>query len=345
LPGLRSSPTLTYVSFTPAFHYSDGTAFGGFFRDGRSPSLANQATQPFVTSFEMANPDAQAVLTKLVTRPYKNQFAAIFGAEALRDANTALTDIGLAIAAYETEAPEFHLFNSKFDAFQNGHATLTAAETAGFALFLNPTKGNCAACHIPTPVNGVPALFTDFSFDNVGIPRNWAIEANSATSTLPYAPSDGVALGTPNYRYYDMGICGPLRTDVGVTSLCGMFKVPSLRNSALRQHYFHNGVFGNLNDVVTWYATRDTDPKRWYVQADGVTPDIPYNDLPQLYDANINVVEVPYNPALAPTLNATEINELVTFLCTLTDGYDPASPASYPYPAQCQAAANAALSQ
>jgi len=93
---------------------------------------------------------------------------------------------------------------------------------------------------------------------------------------------------------------------------------------------------------VSWYATRDTNPTRWYVQADGVTPDIPYNDLPALYDANVNVTEVPYNPGIAPTLDARQINLIVTFLCTLSDGYDPQQPQSYPNPPQCQAAQAAA---
>jgi cytochrome c peroxidase len=341
--GLRSAPSLMYASFIPTFHYgSDGGPIGGLFRDGRAPTLAAQAQQPFITSFEMANPTPSDVLAKLMKRPYLNQFKAVFGADVLADPNATLAAIGTALAQYESEDTEFRPFSSKFDAVQAGKASFTPAEQAGFALFINPTKGNCTACHPATKNGSIPAMFTDFSYDNIGIPRNWTIPANQAGTNLPYVPRNGTALGAPNHSYYDMGLCGPLRTDGIATSLCGQFRVPTLRNVALRQHVFHNGEFSNLNDAVTWYATRDTNPTRWYSAQDG-SADIPYNDLPQIYDANINIVEVPYNPLLAPTLTAAEINSIVVFLCTLTDGYDPSNPTAAPTPAQCQAA-NAAAS-
>ena len=126
---------------------------------------------------------------------------------------------------------------------------------------------------------------------------------------------------------------------------CGQFKVPSLRNVALKPSYFHNGVFHKLQDLVDFYITRDTDPARWYVQADGTTPEAaPYNDLPVDFVANVNALEAPYNPLLAPTINAGERRDLIAFLCTLSDGYDPANPGAYyasaapTNPAQCQLA-------
>ena len=45
---------------------------------------------------------------------------------------------------------------------------------------------------------------------------------------------------------------------------CGLFRTPSLRNVALRQTFFHNGVFHSLRDAVAFYVTRETDPGRWY---------------------------------------------------------------------------------
>ena len=97
----------------------------------------------------------------------------------------------------------------------------------------------------------------------------------------------------------------------------------------------------NLNDVVSWYVTRDTDPARWYRKADG-SVDVPYNDLPQRYHFGINTAEVPYNPGLAPMLTSDEIKLIVVFLCTLSDGYDPNNPTAYASQAQCQQAAAAA---
>ncbi len=147
-------------------------------------------------------------------------------AEALADPQTALADIGQAIAAFEREAPE--PFSSKFDALQRGKAPLTARELAGFALFNDPTKGNCAACHVSTSADGLtPPLFTDFSYDNIGLPRNAALAVNDDAGTLPYVPANG---NDGVHRFYDLGLCGPLR-DMGprASASCGQFKVPTRR--------------------------------------------------------------------------------------------------------------------
>ncbi|MBS0447067.1 MAG: diacylglycerol kinase [Proteobacteria bacterium] len=343
LPGLRATPSLMYASYAPAFKFaSDGTPTGGFFRDGRSPTLADQAQQPFVTSFEMANADAAAVLQKLLTRPYLDQFEAVFGASVVSDPKQALASMGAALAAFQTEDVSFHPFTSKFDAYEAGTTTLTAAELQGLALFNDPTKGNCNACHVSTGSNNVRALFTDFTYDSIGLPRNWKIAANQAASALPYVPANGAQFAPAPYAYYDLGLCGPLRPDLDYRlSLCGAFKVPTLRNVAVKQNYFHNAAYDNLVDAVTWYATRDTNPTRWYRTEDGGI-DGAFNDLPASLQGSINRDEVPYNPVTAPTLTSNDIELIVTFLCTLTDGYDPKQPASYRVPSQCQQAAAAA---
>jgi len=344
LQGLRNAPSLVYALYTPTFHFeSDGTPVGGFFRDGRAASLADQATQPFVTPFEMANANAEEVKGRLLGRPYLPDFVSVFGRDTLNDADTTLQRIGQAIAAYEKEDPSFHPFSSKFDYWRNRKAQLSAQETNGMALFIRPDKGNCAACHVITAGNGLPPLFTDFTYDNIGIPRNWKISANNDAVPGPeYVPQNGGGLGDPGHNYFDMGLCGPLRSDVSaIRFLCGQFKVPTLRNIAITGPYFHNGAFDSLQDAVNWYITRDTQPERWYTRAGGSTPDVPYNDLPTAFDSNVNTLETPYNAAIAPTLTASEINDLIAFLCTLTDGYDPNNPAAYQYPPQCVAAASA----
>lgn len=252
LPGLRNAPSLNYASYTPTFQTDNtGKTSGGFFRDGRSPSLMDQAQQPFTNPFEMANASADDVLKTLLTRPYLDQFTAVFTKAGIQDSTTAMQSIGRALAAYQSEDPSFHTFDSKYDAYIAGKATLTAAELRGLLLFNNPTKGNCNACHLSTAKGGTPALFTDFTNDNVGIPRNWSIAANQEGTTLPYVPKNGIALGDPNYSYYDLGLCGPLRTDFRVGgSTCGRFKVPTLRNIALTYPYFHDGGAQTLDEAV-----------------------------------------------------------------------------------------------
>jgi cytochrome c peroxidase len=383
--GFRNAPSLLYASFTPPFSLTDGPV-GGFFRDGRASSLAAQAVQPFVAPFEMANRDAAEVIQRLQnSAATRAAFVAAYGEAVLSDPDTALQDIGLALAAYETEDPGFHPFSSKYDYWLLGKVQLTAAEQTGLDLFNDPTKGNCTACH-PSQAQGYSshALFTDFTFDNIGVPRNWKIPANMPGSV---SPIDGAPLVTvepvdvpddAEYAYYDMGLCGPMKpspTDVkarpdlaATTSLCGVFKVPTLRNVAITAPYFHDGAFSDLHQVVEWYVTRDVNNNTgnnpnpvpagpggnpyvaagsFYLTASG-TPDLyEYNDLPVEYDANVNVGEIPYTPPTfgggqAPTLNAEEIDEIVAFLCTLTDGFDPSNPSAYNIPTQCQPTASAA---
>jgi cytochrome c peroxidase len=362
-PGFRNAPSLMYASFAPAFYFdSDGGPNGGFFRDGRAATLADQAVQPFTTAFEMANPDAASVVERLKGRPYLADFTALYGADVLNDPVTALQRMGQAVAAYETEGQEFHPFTSKYDYWLKGQAALTDQELRGLGLFNNPAKGNCSACHPSTSGDGVtPALFTDFSFDNLGLPRNMKIPSNTAATAPAYTPingNDGIE------SYYDLGICGPLRDNgtLNLSGVCGQFKVPTLRNIALTAPYFHNGQFPTLGKAIGFYVRRDTNPDQFYpTAADGSVTK--FNDLPSLYggqfvviinqpgsDAgylgNVNTSEIPYNRVMGdqPALDADEINDMIAFLCTLTDGYDPKNPTALVLPAQCQAAAAAASS-
>jgi len=356
-PGFRNTPSLMYASFVPAFFFDgDGAPNGGFFRDGRAATLEDQAVLPFITGFEMANADAAAVVDKLRTRPYAGDFTALYGAGVLDDPDTALKRIGAALAAFEREDQAFHPFSSRFDDWRSGGASLTAQELRGFALFNNPAKGNCAACHPSTSANGVtPALFTDFSYDNLGVPRNGEIPANADSGAPAYTPADS---DDGLHRYYDLGVCGPFRDDGGrnTSAVCGQFKVPTLRNIAVTAPYFHNGRFATLKDAIGFYVRRDTNPGQWYPTT-AAGDSTKFDDLPALYggqflvninsvgsDAgyvgNVNTAEIPYNRKLGGTaaLTPDEIDDVIAFLCTLTDGYDPAHPAAQVLPAQCAAA-------
>src|SRR5579875_108161 len=323
LPGFRNAPSLAYASFTPPFSIAaDGTPSGGFFRDGRASSLAAQAEQPFLTPYEMANRSAAEVVGRLQSsRATLAKFTAAFGAAVLAQPEEALTDIGLAIAAFETESPEFHPFSSKYDYWLAGRAQLSPQELRGLALFNNPGKGNCAACH-PSEPQGFSshALFTDFTYDNIGVPRNWNIPANQPDLVSPvdgvpvdYIPQPVDVPADAEYTYYDLGLCGPFEPapkDVrarpalsATTTYCGLFKVPTLRNVAITAPYFHNGEFATLRQVVEWYVTRDINNNTgnnptpvpagpagnpyapagsFYTAADGSPDRYEYNDLPKI---------------------------------------------------------------
>ena len=308
-PGVRNAPSLKYASRTPPFFFADdGTPTGGFNRDGRALDLADQAIRPFITSFEMANASAADVVDKLSRATYAVEFRAQFGQQIFANGTQAFIDARQAIEAYETESEELAPFTSQYDYFLTGRAKLTDQQLHGLALFNDPSKGNCNACH-PSGrgPNGEAPMFTDFTYDNLGVPRNTAIPANDDPS------------------YFDMGLCGPFRTDLATrTDLCGAFKVPTLRNIALTAPYFHNGRFQTLQDVVGFYVRRDTNPEEWYpIAPDGLVQK--FNDLPPQYAKNVNTEEVPYNSHSGdrPALTPAEVDAVVAFLQTLTDGYQP----------------------
>jgi cytochrome c peroxidase len=213
----------------------------------------------------------------------------------------------LALQSYQLEDPAFAPFSSKFDQVNAGRATFTAQEARGLDLFNRPDKGNCALCHISTkPANAPGALFTDFGYDNLGVPRNADIAANADPA------------------FFDRGLCGDTRADLAARSdLCGSFKVPTLRNVALRKRFFHNGVFETLEEVINFYARRDTRPELFYPRDASGKP-VLYNDLPEALRRNVNT-SAPFGRTAAqgPALTQREIADVAAFLRTLTDGYAP----------------------
>ncbi|MBK4736416.1 cytochrome-c peroxidase [Noviherbaspirillum pedocola] len=308
-PGFRASPSLRYLNSTPAFFFAaDGTPTGGFNHDGRAQTLAVQAQRPFLAPHEMANASKADVIDKLKRTAYAEEFRTVFGAAIFDDADAAFDRATFALQQFEKEDPAFHPFDAKYDAFLAGRAQLSDAELRGLALFNNPAKGNCAACHPSAKgADGSSPLFTDFTYDNLGVPRNAAIPA------------------TADAAYFDFGLCGPDRTDLTARQdLCGAFKVPTLRNVATRRAFFHNGAFHTLRDALRFYVRRDTNPEEWYPLAANGSVD-KFNDLPPELRGNVNTSEAPYNrkPGMAPALSEAEIDDLIAFLNTLNDGYRP----------------------
>jgi len=314
VPGFRAVPSLQYISLMPAFFFdATGTPTGGFNRDGRAKDLMVQALRPLFAAHEMANATPTDLVARLAATPYADEFRQVFGQNILDDEQGAVLAITFALAQYQKTDPDFRPFDSKYDYFLAGKLRLAPAELRGLALFNRADKGNCAACH-PSGrgPNNAPPMFTDFTYDNLGVPRNPDIPANQDPS------------------YIDMGLCGPERTDLASRrDLCGAFKVPTLRNVATRKVFFHNGQFKTLRDALRFYVRRDTNPEEFYpVAADGTVQK--FNDLPVELHGNVNTSEVPYDRLLGqtPRLSEDELDDLEAFLNTLTDGYRPASTAT-----------------
>jgi len=311
--GVRAVPSLKYTQNTPPFteHFVDddgddsvdlGPA-GGRTWDGRSQSFHDQARLPLFSSFEMANEDSDAVVAK-VQAGHDAQFREVFGAKVFDDKALAFKGVLMALEAYQQSPAEFYPYSSKYDAYLRHEASLSAQELRGLAAFNDPEKANCARCHPSAKIKGALPQFTDFGFAAIGAPRNPAIPANA----------DG--------HYFDLGLCGPWRTDLQDRhEYCGLFRTPSLRNVARRPVFLHNGVFHSLSEVVRFYAERDAKPQKWYSRA----PDgriLKFDDLPAGYVANLDT-QAPFDRQSgdSPRLREQDIQDIVAFLQTLTDGF------------------------
>jgi cytochrome c peroxidase len=233
--GNRNPPTAAYMSFSPPLEFvcdgSDCLWIGGQFWDGRRNTLAEQAKDPFLNPVEMNNKSKGAVVALVALSNYVDLFVKVYGIKTLLNVDKAYDAIADAIAAYESSA-EVNKFSSKYDHYLDGTATLTAQELEGLALFNG--KGNCSACH-PSEVgdDGSKPLFTDFSYDNLGVPGD------------PVNP--------------DLGLGGFLN-DVNEY---GKFKVPTLRNIGVAASFSHKGYFKTLKEITHFYNTRDLPAENW----------------------------------------------------------------------------------
>ena len=308
-PGTRNVPTLGYLRFASSLNVNvaENEITGGLNWDGSANSLLEQAQRPFLSAHEMANITPSAFAGKLKAAAYVSQFKAQFGQDIFSDSAKVLEAAGAAVGEFQAVDSIFAPFDSKFDAVQAGKATLNAQEARGFAWFSDPAKGNCAECHSPKPVSPfIPALFTDAGYDNVGVPRNNDIAANRDPAR------------------FDLGLCSNiLGKTVDLSSTCGAFKAPTLRNVAKTAPYFHNGKFATLQEVLEFYVTRESDPARWYPTVGGVVNK--YDDVPAQYKGNVNITVAPYDrkSSDAPALTASEIQDVLAFLATLSDGWQP----------------------
>ena len=302
--GTRNAPTLMYLATSPGPGMSDKDGrpvpSGGFFWDGRAVTLADQALGPLFAPHEMNNRDAPALVARVAGSDAAPWLRQAFGADVFADPGRALRAVTAALAAFE-QSPALAPFSSKFDAVVRGQARFSPQEERGQSLFTIAQKGNCAACHTLNPDSRDPrdSLFTDFGFHALGVPRN------------PEIAQAG---------QFDLGYCAVQPGGAAANARwCGWFKTPTLRNVALTAPYMHNGRFATLREAVAFYATRDTHPERWYPSGEK------FDDLPKELRAGVDLDTRPYHrrPGQRPALNDEEIDDIVAFLQTLTDGYAP----------------------
>ncbi len=314
--GTRAVPTLTYKQTTPPFteHFHeadddgdesvDAGPTGGLTWDGRVDRASQQALIPLLSPNEMANADRAALVVTLDQR-YGASLRAAFGETMPKGDEAVLLAAAKALQIYQEDSTQFFPYSSKYDAYLRGQAALSDKEKHGLELFEDPAKGNCASCHPSAQQRpGTLPQLTDNGFIALGLPRNTAIPVNRDAA------------------YFDLGLCGPQRADLkDRPEYCGLFKTPTLRNVALRKAFFHNGAVHNLRGAVSFYVERDVKPEKWYPRRPDGSVD-KFDDLPAQYHDNVNT-DPPFGgkPGDAPALTEAEIDDLVAFLETLTDGY------------------------
>jgi cytochrome c peroxidase len=329
--GNRKPPTAAYGGESPVLYFDELEELwiGGMFWDGRATGwtlgdpLAEQAQGPFLNPLEQNNPNAKLVCIRVRESSYAGLFEEVWGPGSL-DCGPGLAEtyeyIARSIAAYERSA-EVNPFSSKFDLFWD-QATATGLdvtainlmnwgdytgyelsndEVLGLALFNDEEAGKCSLCHLLTPGETGRPVFTDFTYDNLGLPKNPA----NPFYTMPrkWNP-DG-------YAWVDYGLGGFLRgagypAEVYEPEL-GKHKVPTLRNVDLRPYpgfvkaFGHNGYFKSLEEITHFYNTRDVDPM-W------PEPEYPWTiNQDELGDLG---------------LTSAEEAKIVLFMTTLSDGYE-----------------------
>jgi cytochrome c peroxidase len=310
--GDRKPPSAAYATQSPILSVDrKGLFVGGNFWDGRATGeklgnpAADQAQGPFLNPKEQALSGPDEVMALVCLADYADLFEAVWHMDPCDTTKTdaAYDAVGLAIAAYEASA-EVNAFSSKFDYGTRSMAKLTQQEQRGHALFMG--KGKCAKCHI---ANGQRPLFTDFTFDNLGIPKN---PDNPATVADPDFADPGLGGFLAHRSDYD---------DYAEENM-GKHKVPTLRNVDLRtpglvKAYGHNGYFKSLEGIVHFYNTRDVKPvcSSNHTEASAISQDCwPPPEVPE----NVNSAELGNLG-----LSVEEEAAIVAFLKTLSDGYVP----------------------
>jgi cytochrome c peroxidase len=338
--GNRKPPSSAYATYAPIFHYDaqEDEFVGGNFWDGRATGLqlgnpaADQAGGPPLNPLEQNMPSKQAVCDHVARSKYAALFEQVWGPGSLDCSATgyaAMYDkFALSIAAYEGST-EVSPFNSRFDDYWR--ACLAAgndAEVCGLAegdkAMLDPENvlteqewhgliefgEYCSDCH--DSVNGttaVPPLFTDFHFDNIGVPRN---PENPFYKMDQEYLDDGSPINPDGENWVDVGLGGFLRSVPEWAQMApshdGKHRTPTLRNVDKRpgkgfmKAYMHNGAFKSLKEVVQFYNTRDV--------ANWPPPEVPVNLNDELFEGK---------PIGNFELDDEAVDAIVAFLGTLTD--------------------------
>lgn len=301
--GSRNAQSISYAMYSPELYFDpattpaipEGQYKGGLFWDGRVSTLEEQAMQPFLNRLEMNNPSELTVVLAVRFSRYAKLYRQVFGPILLWDVDSAYENVAQALAAY-MRSPEVNPFTSKYDYWLRGEAEFTQPEMNGYLLFTGTQRGRCFNCHSEP-------YFTNFGHQNLGTPRN---------PDLPYYNLPRW-LNPDGADFIDRGMGDYLRSagypEEEAAREDGKWKIPSLRNCAVTAPYTHNGYHQTLREVVVFNNTRDLPEAGW-----------PAAEVPETVHRHPMAM-----PGTLGRLGLTdqEIDDIVAFLETLTDGYVP----------------------
>ena len=349
--GGRKPPSAAYATFSPKLQLGTldvaGQYLGGLFWDGRATGAelgnvaAEQARGPFLADKEHnfnTVTGRRDLLVMIRQGSYYPLYKSVYGAgldniSLTTDPASQLVvdhynNVAFAIAAYEASS-DVNQFSSKYDDVMARRATFTAEEEQGYRLMRSSATKNCgnSGCHAEKGETG-PALFTDFTYDNLGLP--WKSE---------YRKEEGLQKGAVDQGIYTTLVSPSVPKDLPVQNPqahIAAFKTPTLRNVARGENnkrFMHNGIFSSLEEVMHFYNTRDVAGAGW-------------NPNTKADDKNVANGWRPWgSPEYAPTMHrGPEIGNLgltvrqekaiVAFMRTLSDTRDILPPPAYVAPAQ-----------
>ena len=209
LPTARGAKSQVLGRATPTVF---NTAYNGVqMWDGRKKSLEDQAMGPMEANVEMNADMARLFAFLNGNEGYRAAFASAYPGEPI-NAET----VSKAIASFERTIVSN---DSPFDRWVAGRKeAMTPDQVAGFRLFVDPAKGNCAACHSGPN-------FTDNSFHNLGLASYGKAEPDMGRYAIRPLPV-----------------------------MKGAFKTPTVREAANTAPYFHDGSAATLEDVMAHYV-------------------------------------------------------------------------------------------
>ena len=277
----RNTPSVLYLRFVPRFHFHweedvalpDGV--GGFFWDGRTDSLAALVRQPLFNPDEMnageRAPGPRQDRGGLLRRRLSSRFR-----RRARRSRTPRSPRSERPSRRSSAATRWRRSRPSTTTTSAAAPSSRRSKREASGCSRTRAKGACDACHKLNDASPVPerSLFTDYGFEAVGVPRNRHISGEPRPALLRSRPLRAARSPSHGRREVVRSLSHALAC---ATSPCA-------------QAFMHNGAFSTLRDVVAFYATRGTDPKRWYASGRS------FDDLPQQYRENVNAIKRALRP-------------------------------------------------